>query len=130
VQPSPLILIVDDEAEIAKCSGIFLRKAGYQTKVAFSGFEALDGWSPDVELLITDWAMHDLFGDQVASRLLEQKPSLKVLYMSGNPMDSVESGVVLEEGVNFIHKPFSGRALVALVQRILSPAQTKQTSPH
>jgi DNA-binding NtrC family response regulator len=61
---------------------------------------------PEVDLLLTDRAMPDLFADQPVARLKEQKPSRKVIFMSGNRTRSLELGVSLEEGLNFVQKPF------------------------
>ena len=50
--------------------------------------------------------MPDLFGDQLALRLVEINPGLKVVMMSGNAPDSLETGIPIEEGKNFLRKPF------------------------
>jgi two-component system cell cycle sensor histidine kinase/response regulator CckA len=116
----PLILIVDDEEKIAFFAALALKKAGFQTIEATSGKQALDIWSTAVDLLLTDCVMPDLFGDQLAARLKEQKPSLKVIFMSGNPIGSLEFGFPLELDVNFVQKPFELQHLVSVVQNAMT----------
>ena len=116
----PLILIVDDEEQVALCATMFLKRAGYRTLRASSGDQALEIFNDDIDTVLTDCAMPDLSGQTLAARLLERKPTLRVLFMSGNEVDSIESGIPLEPGVNFIQKPFSGEHLVAFIVQALA----------
>jgi two-component system cell cycle sensor histidine kinase/response regulator CckA len=120
-----LVLVVDDEEYIVILASLALKRAGYKTIRATSGQQALEAWTGEVDVLLTDCVMPDLFGDQLAARLLEQKPSLKVLFMSGNPAGSLELSVPMEENVNFIQKPFEVDALVGLVGRALAGQESK-----
>jgi FixJ family two-component response regulator len=47
-----------------------------------------------------------MFGDQLALRLQEIKPSVKIILMSGNVPGALETEIPLEPGVNFLQKPF------------------------
>jgi two-component system, cell cycle sensor histidine kinase and response regulator CckA len=115
-----LILIVDDEPHIVTIASFALNRAGYKTIGATSAKQALELWTPEVDLLLTDCVMPDLFGDQLAARLKEQKPSLKVIFMSGNSIGSLELGVPLEEGLNFVQKPFDYETLVSAVRSAMA----------
>jgi CheY-like chemotaxis protein len=115
----PVILVVDEEEEVALCATMFLRRAGYRTLRASSAHEALEIFNGDIDAVLTDCAMPDLSGQMLAARLLERKPTLRVLFMSGNEVDSVESDIPLEPGVNFIQKPFAGAHLVAFIVQAL-----------
>jgi CheY-like chemotaxis protein len=117
----PLILIVDDEEHLAVLAAFFLRRAGYRTLKATSGHEALEMWNSDVDVLLTDCAMPDIFGDQLAIRLLERNPALKILFMSGNPAASLETSIPLEPSSNFILKPFRCEELIEFVRHALQP---------
>jgi CheY-like chemotaxis protein len=110
-----LILVVDDEDQLAHLACLFLRRAGYQTLKANSASEAVDVWNAEIELLLTDCAMPDSWGDQLAIQLLERKPTLKVLFMSGNSPDTIDASIPLRSGVNFIQKPFVADELLTLV---------------
>jgi two-component system, cell cycle sensor histidine kinase and response regulator CckA len=116
----PLILIVDDEEHIVTLASIALQRAGYETITATSGKQALERWTNDIDLLLTDCVMPDLFGDQLAARLKDQKPLLKTIFMSGNPIGSLELGFPLELDGNFIQKPFDFQNLVSVVQNAIN----------
>jgi DNA-binding NtrC family response regulator len=115
-----LILVVDDEDQLAHLASVFLRRAGYQTLKANSAAEARDSWRPEVDLLLTDCAMPDSWGDQLAVQLLEKKPNLKVLFMSGNSPETIEASLPLRPGINFIQKPFMAGELLALISQALN----------
>lgn len=115
----PLILVVDDEEHIALCASTFLKRAGYRTLRAASSQQALEIFTDDIDAVLTDCAMPGLSGDKLAAQLINRKPSLRVLFMSGNEVESVQTGLSLEPGVNFIQKPFSGERLVAFIVQAL-----------
>ena len=58
-------------------------------------------------------------GRDLASRLLALCPDLKLLFISGYTADVIGHHGVLEEGVNFLQKPFSAQALAAKVREVL-----------
>ncbi len=70
-------------------------------------------------LLITDVIMPEINGEQLAKSLMSQYPDLKCLFMSGYTADVIAHHGVLEEGVNFIQKPFSMVDLAAKIRRTL-----------
>jgi two-component system, cell cycle sensor histidine kinase and response regulator CckA len=111
----PLVLVVDDEEQIAQCATMFLKRAGYRTLQATSGEQALQMFNDEVDVLLTDCTMPGLPGHKLAALLLERKPMLRALFMSGNVAESILSDIPLEPGVNFIQKPFSSEQLVAFV---------------
>jgi len=113
------VLVVDDEEPLATLAALFLTRAGLKTIKANSGGQALDLWTPNVDLLLTDCAMPGLFGEQLALRLLERNSTLKVLFMSGNTPESLDSSIPLRAGVNFIQKPFISSDLVDFVLNAL-----------
>jgi two-component system cell cycle sensor histidine kinase/response regulator CckA len=114
-----LVLVVDDEEPLATLAALFLTRAGLKTIKATSGEQALDLWTPDVDILLTDCAMPDLSGEQLALRLLDRNPALKILFMSGNTPESLDSSIPLRPGFNFIQKPFVSSELVDFVLNAL-----------
>lgn len=87
-----------------------LRNVGFNVVQADSGKAALGIFEQDpnrFHLLLTDMVMPGLFGDQLATRLLEIRPGLKVIFISGNAPDALEAGFALEEGRNFLRKPYA-----------------------
>ena len=63
-------------------------------------------------------------GRECFERLSEARPGLKVLYMSGYTENTIASRGVLDEGTNFIQKPFSVDTLDAAIRRVLGREST------
>jgi DNA-binding response OmpR family regulator len=117
------LLVVENEAAIKTLVQMALERHGYVVLTAESGSEALrlaaahDG---PIDLLITDVVMPDLRGPELARRLVEQRPALVTLFMSGYMDDALgEDTSVLPVPVDFIQKPFSPSALAARVREML-----------
>ena len=112
------ILLVEDESGIVRLVTQQLHEMGYTVLSARSPEEALhssDSHQGRIDLLITDVVMPQMYGRQLAERLIAKRPELKCLYMSGYTADIIANRGMLEEGVNFIAKPFS---LAALAQKV------------
>lgn len=70
-RPDPLVLIVDDEEDVAQTYALRL-EASYETRVALSGEQALDLIDDDVDAVLLDRRMPDMHGDDVLARLRER----------------------------------------------------------
>lgn len=104
------ILLVEDELAILNMATMILTRQGYAVLSANSPTEALRLGKENagkIHLLITDVIMPDTNGKDLAHALQSQNPGLKNIYMSGYTADAISRHGVLEEGVNFIQKPFS-----------------------
>jgi signal transduction histidine kinase len=111
------ILLVDDHAPARKSMQRVLLNAGYRILAASSGKQALKVFAEHagaVDLLIADFTMPGMNGQEVAETLLGQKPDLKVLMISGYPHTRDGRGAVA-----LIRKPFSGRALIKRVVEVI-----------
>jgi two-component system, cell cycle sensor histidine kinase and response regulator CckA len=117
------ILLVDDHAAARKSMQHFLLDAGYRILAAHSGKEALKVFaehSAEVDLLIADIMMPGMNGRELAETLLQQKPGLRVLFISGYEHAPVElAGGFAAGAVELVRKPFSGRALIKRVIEVL-----------
>lgn len=103
------ILLVEDDEDVRAFAAASLQASGYQLYLASSGEEAVrlfESHSDNIELVLSDVVMPGMFGDQLALRLLEIKPNVKVILMSGNLPGALETEIPLEPGVNFLQKPF------------------------
>ena len=119
---SETILLVEDEPMICELVAEMLRKQGYQVLEAGDGFEALrlaqelDG---TLNLLVTDVIMPGMNGKDLADKLKESRPNLKVLFISGYSDDMIARHGVLEPGVALIEKPFDSNSLAHKVRQVL-----------
>ena len=115
---SETILLVDDHSSARNSIQRVLHHAGYRVLTASNGKQALKVFAEcanDVGLLIADWMMPAMSGRELAEKLREQKPDLKVLLVSGFH-DSREGPPV--DSVELIRKPFAGRLLLERVRGV------------
>jgi two-component system, cell cycle sensor histidine kinase and response regulator CckA len=116
------VLLVEDETSILKLEQARLQLLGYKVLTAGSAREAtrLAGCYIDtIHLLLADVAMPDMNGKDLAEQLKLMHPELKFLFMSGSTADIIARQGILEEGVNFIQKPFSINELALKVRHVL-----------
>ncbi len=117
-----IILVVEDEITILNLSKTILEKLGYTVLTASTPSEALrlvEMHSGRIQLLLTDVIMPEMNGRDLASQLHTCFPDIKTLFMSGYTADVISHRGVLDEGVCFIHKPFSTNDLAAKVYEAL-----------
>ena len=119
------ILLVEDEAPVRALARRVLERAGYRVLEARAGAGALVAWEAhagDVDLLVTDLMMPDgMSGVDLARRLRDVRPDLKVLCMSGYQMGNVATQLDRMANVGFLSKPFTPEDLTAAVARSLEP---------
>jgi two-component system, cell cycle sensor histidine kinase and response regulator CckA len=116
------ILLVEDEPSILHLGKRTLEKLGYRVLAADSPGEALrlaEQNPGEIHLLLTDVIMPEMNGRDLAKRLLSLYPDLKRLFMSGYTADVIAHHGVLDDGVNFIQKPFSRAELSVKVRQVL-----------
>ncbi len=123
------ILLVEDEPALREVTRRMLAAAGYRVIVAANGPEALEAagaHAGPIDLLLSDVVMPHMPGPQLAERLLAQRPSMRVLLMSGFAQPILDSGGHLDAGMTLIEKPFSGPVLLAKVAQILERTGGRQ----
>jgi two-component system cell cycle sensor histidine kinase/response regulator CckA len=93
-----------------------------------SGGEAvamLDAAGSEVDLVLSDVIVADMGTDQLERRILERRPGLPILYMSGYSRDEMVSRGLIPTDRPFIQKPFTGAELVDVVGRQLDSAAAR-----
>lgn len=117
------ILLVEDELVVRHLASKVLEGLGYNILEAGSGVEAMrlsaEHTGP-LDLLLTDMVMPEgVTGRDLAERLLAQRPGLKVIYTSGYSLNVKGAELSLQEGVNFLQKPYSPSKLAHAVRECL-----------
>jgi len=116
------VLLVEDEQQILKLAESILKRYGYTLMKAGTPGEALtlvENHKGHIELLISDVVMPEMNGKELRDKLIAFHPEMKCLFMSGYTADVIASHGVLEEGFNFLQKPFSVRTLAEKVREVL-----------
>jgi two-component system, cell cycle sensor histidine kinase and response regulator CckA len=119
---SETILLVEDEDMVRNLAKKILARQGYRLIIAGNGGDAYlqsENFSGRIHLLLTDVIMPNMNGKQLFERLLPRRPDLKVLYMSGYTEDAIASQGVLDEGTQFLQKPFTIETLSRKVRAVL-----------
>lgn len=116
------ILLVEDEPMLLELGRKIIESLGYRVLPANSPNEAIqlaEKNKDKIHLLITDVIMPEMNGRELADRVLKLHPESKTLFMSGYTANVIAHHGVLDEGVNFIQKPFVNKDLVLKIQSIL-----------
>jgi PAS domain S-box-containing protein len=117
------VLLAEDEGPVRALARAVLEAHGYTVLEAADGRHALTAaalHAGPIHLLVTDLVMPGAGGRELAGRLREQRPGLKVLYLSGYTEDAVVRHGVLEAEADFLQKPFTREALARKVREVLS----------
>jgi len=116
------ILLVEDDQAILKMTKMMLERVGYSVLSASKPDEAIEianKYSGQIHLFITDVVMPEMNGRDLSKNILSIYPNLKTLFMSGYTANVIAHHGVLDEGVNFIQKPFSREQISVKVRELL-----------
>jgi PAS domain S-box-containing protein len=116
------VLLVEDEPAILKMTTRMLEREGYTVVAAGTPGEAIrlaNEHHGNIHLLMSDVVMPEMNGRDLAKNILSLYPHLKCLFMSGYTADVIAHHGVLDEGVNFIQKPFSMGELTVKVRNVI-----------
>jgi PAS domain S-box-containing protein len=114
------VLLVEDEEAVRDVTAHFLRNAGYQVTTASraSEVEALTESEHELEIdvLVTDVVLPEINGRELYERLLQKKPDLRAVFISGYTDEVIAQHGVVEPDILFLEKPFTQSALARKVQ--------------
>lgn len=119
----PTILLVEDDDAVRLLARRILSREGFGLLEAENGFEALkiaERHEGDINLLLTDVVMPGMSGAELAARLRNQHPGLRVLYVSGYVADApIRDGILRDQETQYLEKPFTPTTLVQGVRAAL-----------
>ncbi len=116
------ILLAEDEQDVREVAREFLESGGYTVIEARDGAEALkrvEKYEDAIDLLVTDMVMPGMTGQELSTRLLESRPEIRVLYMSGYSERAAVDSARGDSSMRLLSKPFSRWALLRAVHEIL-----------
>ncbi len=119
------VLLVEDESSILSMAILMLEKFGYSVLAFSSPSQAIAAAAAHrggIHLLVSDVVMPEMNGPLLAEKIRSFHPEIKILFMSGYTENVIAHHGVLDEGVNFIQKPFSMDALAEKVRAVLDGA--------
>jgi signal transduction histidine kinase/DNA-binding response OmpR family regulator len=122
-----LILVVEDDDDVRSYTVECLRELGYRVREAHDGEAALrifERGDETIDLLFTDVVMPGMTGRELADRVRQEHPQVKVLFTSGYTRDAITHGGRLDDGVEMISKPFTYTSLARKIADVLDKGQT------
>ena len=115
-----VILVADDEVLIRNLVTLLMQREGHFVLSAADGHEGLElsrKYPGTIDLVITDVDMPRMNGTDLCGHLMEERPGMKVLVMSGADISEIVSQ---NENLPFLPKPFDGQTLKARVRAVLT----------
>jgi DNA-binding NtrC family response regulator len=116
------VLVVEDEDGVRELLWKILTEHGHTVLEARHGRDALTvagGYNHPIQLLVTDVVMPEMGAGELSDQLLQQRPGLKVLFISGYTSDEVVRRGISRKGAAFIQKPFTAEELMRKVRELL-----------
>lgn len=118
------LLVVEDDADLRATTEALLSDLGYRVVLAKDGQDALKKLENEAEvaLLFTDVMMPGgLRGTQLASRVRELRPNVKILYTTGFTATAILNREMIDQGSELLSKPYSARDAAIAIRELLGP---------
>lgn len=117
-----LVLVVEDNTDTRQALQALLEALQYRVLTAANGQEALEvfeSYQSEIVLVVSDLVMPRMGGIALLHALQERWPGVKMLLITGHPME-IEDQIVLEVGaVNWLQKPFTIKSFTQAIQALL-----------
>ena len=121
------LLVVEDDEDMRRMVTLTLSRFGYEVIEARNGVEAVRLWEQHgqrIALLLTDMVMPEgMTGLDLAERLRQLKPDLKIIVSSGYSVDLLHQGAGKRAGVRFLAKPYQPTELARTIRAVLDSAE-------
>ncbi len=122
ISGSGTVLIVEDQADLLELAKNSLEEYGYKVLTALNPEEGIllcETYESEIHLLLTDVIMPTMNGKELRDTIQTIKPNIKTIFMSGYTADVIAHQGVLDEGIDFIQKPFTPYVLAKKVHEVL-----------
>jgi CheY-like chemotaxis protein len=119
---SETVLLVEDDEDVRTLAAEILREKGYRVIVAWDARNAIrtcERETREIDLLVTDVVLPDVSGRDLAGLVKSLRPDAKVVFMSGYTHDAIVHHGAIDDGVEFIEKPFTRASLLSKVREVL-----------
>lgn len=116
------ILLVEDEEMLLSTIADILEDSGYHVIQALRPEQAIaicSDMEKNIDIVLTDVVMPDMNGREMAEKILQIRPDVKVVYMSGYHGDIVASRGIIEQGMHYIQKPLDYEDLKHMLNELL-----------
>lgn len=116
------VLVVEDEEVLRSLTAEILGSLGYTVLTAGLPQEALEvsrSYQGKIDIMLTDVVLPQMDGKTLFSKLSPERPDMKVLFMSGYAGDAIQHHGVLDDGLNFLPKPFDVESLARKLREVL-----------
>ncbi len=115
------VLVVEDSDGLRELAKRLLVRQGYTVLAAANAEEALRLFAqhPSIDVILTDIVMPGASGPELTKQLIEQRPALRVIYMSGYTEEAIVQHGVLKSGIAFLDKPFNSETLGQKIREVL-----------
>ena len=128
---SQTILVVEDEPGVLNLVAQTLRQRNFEVLESTDPEQALrlfEEHADRIDMLLTDVVMPSMSGPTLAELMSRRKPRLQVLFMSGHTDNKEALEKMLEKGVQFLPKPFTGDSLIKKVRETLHGRVDKEAA--
>jgi len=126
------VLLVEDENSLLVFAKAMLERLGYTVLTANSPSQAIklaEEYKMNIHLLMTDMVMPEMSGLELRNRITSIRPGIKCLFMSGYTADIMSHNGILDEGINFLEKPFTAEELSLKLREALAVHGTPAPLP-
>jgi nitrogen-specific signal transduction histidine kinase len=133
LQGTETILLVEDQDEVRKVALEILRRYGYhviEARNAGDAWLSVERHPRTIHLLLTDVVMPQISGRELAERLLQMRPEMKVLYMSGYTENAIVHHGILDSGIAYLQKPILPELLARRVREVLDTPPRRSGRPN
>jgi two-component system cell cycle sensor histidine kinase/response regulator CckA len=120
--PTRTVLLVEDEPAVRSWMHAELEKSGYNLLEASDGADALliaEMHQGNIDLIVTDVVMPRINGPELVKKLLQLRPGVKVLYMSGYAESFLKKSTELPPDLIYLQKPFPMTTLLNMMRELL-----------